>query len=120
MIAEVFSVDRLFWWAFGVLSFVYFAYRSINPRLGDLWRSGDRGTRHVREVLTYLTEYKEPDLVFRRMFGSRIVFSVLAVLCSGAAFTGYLRPELAEIGDLGQLASARFLLPFAVISLVLL
>jgi hypothetical protein len=39
MIAEVFSVQRLLWWAFGVLSFVYFARRSINPRLATEERS---------------------------------------------------------------------------------
>jgi hypothetical protein len=120
MIAEVLSVDRLLWWAFGVLGFAYFAYRSVRPSLSEAWRLGELGTHQRREFLMYLTEYKDADLVIRRMFGSRIVFSALAVLAAGAAFTVYLRPEVAWVAGPGQLLSARFLLPLIVVCVVLL
>lgn len=117
MIVEVFSVQRLLWWALGVLSFVYFARRSINPSLSDAWKSGELGTRERREFLMYLMEYKDTDLVYHRMFGRRILYSVLAVIGSGTAFTIYLRPEYAIWG---RPLSAGFLLPLIAISVVLL
>jgi hypothetical protein len=116
MIAEVFAVQRLLWWALGVALFGYFAQRSINPRLRDAWNSGDKGTSHRRQVMMYCLEYEETGLTLGRIFGRRILYSVLAVLGSGTAFTIYLRPEQAIWGNP---VSAGFLLPLLGISVLL-
>jgi hypothetical protein len=66
--------------------------------------------------MMYCLEYEETGLTIGRMFGRRILFSMLAVLGSGVAFTVYLRPEFA---GLGHPVSAGFILTLIGISVLL-
>ena len=68
----------------------------------------------------YALGYTQISQTLGRMFGRRIVSTVLAVLGSGAAFIIYLLPEFAEITDWGHLVSAAFVLPLVAIAVVLL